>query len=343
MSSTTNGYAGSGRSSDIEWRRFGYHRQAAITTTTKEQQQQQQQQKKKNSKALERWDENPVDREYYDLLGVEVLSDPARRSAYNMYGNNANGNSDSVFIDPKNSLSNNSWWPIYGYYRRNLYRKDFRDAMAMMSKDGGADESKPDNMMGPEDRIEVRQARISTLEAKLITKLLVYTESFPYPENGTSPVGATLSTCHGSLDNSGTFMRPRLIEKVYVEEAFGIGSRWMGVVREKALLWVKRLGHLRRRLIFRVVCQVAGDGKKKDGKKKEDAAVGEPGKENGTATKGDGVDAETKKKDATSTDDDEEYQMTAEERELRQKLEADAASKGLEALWRGSKLRWSQC
>jgi hypothetical protein len=112
--------------------------------------------------------------------------------------------------------------------------------------------------------------------------------------------------------------------KSVLKRAWGMGSHFVGVMREKAHIVNETVG------TFKTALDLQSSFSKLNemDKKKETAAA---------AGGANGGEAGAKKSDATSTID-EEAGMSQEERELRMKLEYEAASKGLEALWRGSKL-----
>ncbi|KAJ3196130.1 hypothetical protein HK101_009963 [Irineochytrium annulatum] len=324
----------------------------------------------------------------------QVLSDPARRSAYNVYGKGQNGNgSDSVFVDPeeffKQQFGGDKFTDIIGEIS---IAKDFKDAMNMMTKeDGGANAGEGGSdaaaaaaagMIGSEDRLEIRQARISTLEAKLIDKLSLFTDAFPVPDPSPEkqPVGSTYEQlATEALESFKTFVSleadqlrlesygvellhaigftyslkaSQFAAKVDAEEgpvlkrAWGLGSRWYGVMREKAHIVGETVGTFKTAIDLQTsFAKLQEMEKKKEGKRKDplangSAEGGEAGGPSGAggATNGSpGAATNGRAKDATS-EDHEEYEPTQEERELRQRLEAEAAMKGLEALWRGSKL-----
>ncbi|KAJ3194776.1 hypothetical protein HDU67_004596 [Dinochytrium kinnereticum] len=288
-----------------------------------------------------------------------------------MYGQQQNGGADSGLGDPeeyfKQQFGGDKFVDIIGEIS---IAKDFKDAMTMMAKEGDPEGAKAE-IMGQEDRTEIRLARISTLEAKLIEKLSLYTDAFPYPDSNVesrgNPVGTSFEQLASeAIDSFRAFVsleadQLRLesygvellhaigftyslkaslhASKIDAEEgpvfkrAMGFGSRWVGLMREKAHIVGETVGTFKTAIDLQTsFAKLQEMEKKKEQKKKEaDVVADSLGGSTDEANGG-------RRKDATSPDDDSAYEITPEERELRQKLEFEAASKGLEALWRGSKL-----
>ncbi|KAJ3282134.1 hypothetical protein HDU76_008770, partial [Blyttiomyces sp. JEL0837] len=219
-------------------------------------------------------DDNPIDREYYELLGVDikatpaqikkayyllamkfhpdknpddptaeekfkkiseayqVLSDPQRRAAYNMYGNQTGGGAgDAFFVDPeeffKQQFGGDKFADIIGEIS---IAKDFKEAMNSMNQEanaaanGGAsavDGGSGANGTGSttangasagtggisslesmESRMEIREARIVKLVNSLIEKLSLYTEAFPIPPEQQQSTTTTSSTTGSSTQSS---------------------------------------------------------------------------------------------------------------------------------------------
>ncbi|KAJ3059118.1 hypothetical protein HK102_010148, partial [Quaeritorhiza haematococci] len=214
--------------------------------------------------------------------------------------------------------------------------------------------------MSMEERIEIRNQRINKLSQSLVEKLSLFSDAFPLPEqiaSSSPPIGASLDQmAQEALDsfrtvavmetdtlkheNYGvellhaigytyTLKAYQHLAKYDVEEgpvlrrAWGLGSRFAGIMKEKAHIINETVGTFRTALDLQTsFAKLQEMEKKKEEKKKK---------------KDDGSSSDTGRKDPTESDTDEDH-LTAEERELRQKLEFEAASKGLEALWRGSKL-----
>jgi hypothetical protein len=127
-----------------------------------------------------------------------------------------------------------------------------------------------------------------------------------------------------------------------LKKAWGMGSHFVGVMREKAHIVGETVGTFKTALDLQ-----SSFSKLQDLEKKKEAAVasssGASGAGNGGVGGASTSSASTdqngaKRPDATSTIDEDSATLTPEERELRMKLEREAATKGLEALWRGSKL-----
>ncbi|KAJ1565498.1 hypothetical protein HK096_002447 [Nowakowskiella sp. JEL0078] len=285
----------------------------------------------------------------------QVLSEPQRRSHYNAYGKST-GNSDSVFIDPeeffKQQFGGDKFVDLIGEIS---IAKDFKEAISAMSSDTNNPQSgeKANTGVTFEQRMETRSKRVSKLVEALILKLSLYVDAFPMITSNSddSPVGTTmellakealesfrtiakLETDNLKTESYGvellhaigftyTLKAHQYLAKIEAEEghmfkrAWGFGNRVFGMVKEKGHILNETVGTFKTALELQTSFQKLQEiDKKKEDKKRESVGEGE--------TKPEG-------------EDDDAY-MTAEDKELRHKLEAEATSKGLEALWRGSKL-----
>ncbi|KAJ3299956.1 hypothetical protein HK104_005653 [Borealophlyctis nickersoniae] len=353
-------------------------------------------------------DENPIDMELYDTLGVkatataseikkayymkamkchpdknpddpdadekfkkvseayQVLSDPQRRSFYNIHGKSAAG-AEAVFIDPeeffKQQFGGDKFVDIIGEIS---IAKDFKEALT----GAGAAEGKPVEGLKADgavsgtlgdlnDRIVVRTERVGKLVSTLINKLSLYVDAFPvYDVNAANPpleqpIGTTIEQLATEAMDSFRTMASIEMEQLKNESygvellhaigftyelkahqylakleadegpvyrrAWGFGSRVAGLMREKAHIINETVGTFKTALELQTsFAKLQEMEKKKEEKRKT--------KEGGTA-------------DATKEEEEaEEEESSPQEQELRQKLEYEAASKGMEALWRGSKL-----
>ncbi|KAI8800607.1 X-domain of DnaJ-containing-domain-containing protein [Cladochytrium replicatum] len=340
-------------------------------------------------------DENPIETEYYDLLGVsptataaeikkayymmamkshpdknpddphaeerfkavseayQVLSDPQRRAYYNQVGKSKAG-SDSVFVDPeeffKQQFGGDKFVDIIGEIS---IAKDFKEAMSQLSNPAAAEPGKKDEFVSStslEERIDTRNKRVTKLVDSLVAKLGLYVDAFPLPGQD-APIGTSMEQLASeALESFRTFAKIETdslksesygvellraigftyslkagqhLAKVEAEEgpmfrrAWGYGNRVAGMMREKAHIINETVGTFKTALDLQTSFQKLQEMEKKKAEK---------GVENGAAGAG------------GATAEDDEMFLTAEERELKQKLEFEAASKGLEALWRGSKL-----
>lgn len=227
----------------------------------------------------------------------------------------------------------------------------------------------------PEERMQVRSERVSKLATSLIEKISFYTDAFPttttpaaitdhnntssssIPTTATSsdnnPVGATMQ--HLAQEALVSFKGVATVEAeslktenygvellhaigftydlkarqyigvLDVEEGdllkkiWGWGNRVSGSVKEKAHIFNETVGTFRTALDLQTKFAKLQEMEKKKTEASEKAAGGDKGGAGGGATD-------------TSVDE-------AEDRELRQRLESEAANKGLEALWR-VKRKW---
>ncbi|TPX33482.1 hypothetical protein SmJEL517_g03602 [Synchytrium microbalum] len=350
-------------------------------------------------------DENPVDMEYYNVLGVDskatpaqvkkayyqmamkahpdknrddpnadekfkkiseayqVLFDPQRRAHYNQYGKAAP--SEAAFVDPeeffKQQFGGDKFVDIIGEIS---IAKDFKEAMNVMQQsdnNGGTGATPSEGAasllqggMSLDERTQIRTERVNKLVTNLVDKLSLYTDAWPVNTGDPDgPIGTTeqqLST--EALD---TFSQVAQLEAESLKtESYGVELlQAIGYVYSaKADQWLSRMdtdeGHLFKKVwgfsnrlnsyvkekshilgetvgTFRTALDLQSSfAKLQDMEKK---------KEERRSTRAEG-DAENKE----INQDEEDDGLTQEERELKTKLEYEAATKGLETLWRGSKL-----
>jgi hypothetical protein len=196
------------------------------------------------------------------------------------------------------------------------------------------------NPVSPEMRIQNRKDRVSQLIGHLVTKLALYTDAFPLTSQ-IQPVGTTIE--HMATEALNSF---RIVAQVEVDnlkdESYGVellhaigytyvlkSDQWMAVydsydapiyrrawgfgyrfangLKEKAHIVSETVGTVR----------TAFDLQSSFTKLQEMEKRGQPDDETGQAI---------------------QTEFTKEEQELKARLEQEAASKGMEALWRGSKL-----
>ncbi|KAH9276224.1 hypothetical protein BSLG_009286 [Batrachochytrium salamandrivorans] len=292
--------------------------------------------------------DNPLAEEQFKLISeaYQVLSDPQRRTFYNIHGKEAAAGSEgAVFVDPekffRQQFGGDMFVDIIGEIS---IARDFKEVMA--SKDGtkakdgstvsdgvssaGADgvsgqpsastAAKSDSAISYELRMQIRRERIHKLSQNLVTKLSLYTDAFPLPDPVSSPpLGTSLDTL--ASEALSTFRTLSTIEAQQLSsESYGVellraigftyvlkADQWIAKIAAEdggAILWHR----------------VWGLGSRVSGAIKEKTHI-----INETV----GGDA---------NDDNGQVELTPEEQELRSKLEYEAATKGLEALWRGSKL-----
>ncbi|KAI8894071.1 X-domain of DnaJ-containing-domain-containing protein [Globomyces pollinis-pini] len=264
----------------------------------------------------------------------QVLSDPQRRAFYDKHGTAVS--SDASFVDPeqffKQQFGGEKFVSIIGEIS---IARDFKDAM--FSSDP-KEASKP---ISTAERIKQREMRVKDLVTHLVNKLALYTDAFPNWTKDSPPIGTTME--HLATEALNSF---RIIAQVEVEQlknesygvellhaigytyvlksdqyyaiidaldgsmfrrAWGFGSRFATGFREKAHIISETVGTVK----------TAFDLQSSFSKLQQMENRGE----------GDVDDGQSVQKE-----------LTPEERELKAKLESEAASKGMEALWRGSKL-----
>ncbi|KAI9099478.1 hypothetical protein DFS34DRAFT_593128 [Phlyctochytrium arcticum] len=321
----------------------------------------------------------------------QVLSDEHRRAMYNQYGVQA-GNPDSQFVDPEEFFKQQFGGDKFVNFIGEIsIAKEFAEAMSGLAE--GPDRENKKELTG-EERYEVRKQRVEKLIDSLKNKLALYVESFPIetpvigPDGVEAPPSAdreqfaeeakkTFKTIIGleaeilktesygvellhAIGYTYQLKASQWLAKMDAEDgpvlkrAWGFGSRFAGIMREKAHIIGETVGTFKTALDLQSSFAKLQEMEKKKEEKKA------AGKVDSTAAAAGGTDpattGDTKKKDESTPtttkpdpssqkstsdalkDDDEDPEMTPEEAALRSKLEFEAASKGLEALWRGSKL-----
>ncbi|KAI9208520.1 X-domain of DnaJ-containing-domain-containing protein [Polychytrium aggregatum] len=330
-------------------------------------------------------DENPLEAEYYELLGVstqatpneikkgyymmamkfhpdkntedpeaeekfkriseayQVLYDPQKRTIYNQYGKSMGG-SESAFMDPseffKQQFGGEKFADIIGEIS---IARDFKDAMANMGPDGSADASVP--TMSMEERNEIRSQRVKALSNNLVNKLSLYTEAFPVIDSkDNQPIGTSFEQiAREALESFRDLVKieadglktesygvellhaigftyclkaQQHLAKMDVEhgdvfaKVFGFGTRIHANFKEKAHVVSETVGTFQTAMDLQKSFQKLQEIEKK-------------------------TDEKRKEKGAAETD---AHVLTEEEAQLKLKLEREAADKGMQALWRGSKL-----
>lgn len=320
-------------------------------------------------------DASPVDLQYYELLGVEasatnaqikkayylgalkyhpdkntdpeaeskfkriseayqVLSDTEKRAFYNRNGLNVqseNGfsNAESFF---KQQFGGDSFVDIIGEL---VVAKHVSDILR-----GGDSVPKDD----PKLRVEQRAQRVHHLAEKLRAKLCLFSDAFPLFENveDVDPIGTTID--HISQEAMSSFRvfaeleaNALKTESYGVELLHSIGYTYI----LKADQWVAAIDHDKAASLF---SRAWGIGARFTGGMKEQFhVIGETG---GTIKAAFELQSSfTKLSNMEKIRKETGASITAEEEELKRKLEAEAQTKGiwclmkgLEALWRGSKM-----
>ncbi|KAJ3039672.1 hypothetical protein HDV00_012016 [Rhizophlyctis rosea] len=332
-------------------------------------------------------DKNPDDPEADEKFkkiseAYQVLSDPQRRTFYNMHGKQSSG-AEATFVDPeeffKQQFGGDKFVDIIGEIS---IAKDFAQALSGGDSDTQKIEGKEKGGNDLEERIVVRTQRVSKLVSTLVNKLSLYVDAFPLPDpNATTPIleqpiGTTIEQLSAEALESFRTVAALEAEQLKTESygiellhaigftyelkasqylarfeaedgpmfrrAWGFGSRVAGLMREKAHIINETVGTFKTAMDL----QASFAKLQEIDKKKEEKGKGKGGEVvNGSG--GNGASpvhekppggARTSNGAADSHHSDTEDEMTPEEAELRQKLEFEAATKGMEALWRGSKL-----
>ncbi|EGF76923.1 hypothetical protein BATDEDRAFT_92309 [Batrachochytrium dendrobatidis JAM81] len=320
--------------------------------------------------------DNPLAEEMFKQISeaYQVLSDPQRRSFYNIHGKAAAvGSEGSVFVDPeqffRQQFGGDMFVDIIGEIS---IARDFKDVMAAKDPSKSNDlttdsnsstinsgtevpstdattQAKQDSALMYEQRRLIRKERIQKLSHNLVAKLSLYTDAFPFPDPTSSPLlGISLnSLANESLDTFRALSTieaqqlalesygPELLRAIgftYVLKAdqwiakiaaedggavlwhrvWGLGSRVSGAIKEKTHILNETVG------TFRTALDLQSKFTKLQEMDKKTKKTGEGGEK--------------------TVDEDVEVELTPQEQELRTQLEYEAATKGLEALWRGSKL-----
>lgn len=268
---------------------------------------------------------------------MQVLYDPQKRAHYNKYGKQLNA--DASKINPeeffKSQFGGDKFSDIIGDIS---IARDFQEAMSSIEGSPQTSES-----LTQVQKQEIRQQRVATLASNLVTKLSLYTDAFPLFDKSEAPIGVSyeqiqkealdsfklISTTEANVlktENHGvellkaigytyTLKAHQSLAKIDLDDAnvlkkaWGFGSRITTLMREKAHIVGETYGTIR------VAVALQSSFSKLQQIEKENEA------KNGNLNEG-----------------VREISMTNEEQELKKKLEADAATQGLEALWRGSKL-----
>ncbi|SAM07082.1 hypothetical protein [Absidia glauca] len=299
-------------------------------------------------------DENPVSTEYYDLLGIgvsatedeikkayrkkairfhpdknpndptaedkfkkiseayQVLSDPKLRKRYNEFGEENGVKPDGGFVDPeeffKQSFGGDRFIDIIGEISIG---RDMRDALETQEAEDDNDDtssSTPEEKAEREakkekaelERAEIRTKRVDTLAEKLINKLSLYTE---LPDTSESSVQAFKSIVQIEAEELKT-------ENYGVELLHAIGYTYLAKANQ----------YLGKNIAF-------GLGGMFHSVKEKGYIFSET-----VGTLRTALDLQSSFSELQKA---EEKGLTEEQR---QKLEEEAAAKGLQAIWRGSKL-----
>lgn len=238
-------------------------------------------------------------------------------------------NSDS-FTDPeqffKQQFGGDKFVSIIGEIS---IARDFKDAM-----------KQNDKPTTTEERISARNARIDELVSHLIDKLSLYSSTFPSSDQ--TPVGTTIE--HLSFEALNTFRTKCQIEiNSLKEESYGVellhaigytyclrSDQWMAIFESdpNAHLLKRAWGYGTRfangfREKAHIISETVGTVKTAFDLQSSFTKLQE---------------MEKRSEDSEASDDAVNIQLTPEEQELKARLEEEAATKGMEALWRGSKL-----
>lgn len=211
--------------------------------------------------------------------------------------------------------------------------KDFKEAMSSMNKNGEASEP----TTSPEERAKVRADRVEKLADKLAARLTNYTNAFPLPDKDL-PIGVSMEQLAAlameqfksdavheadilKTENYGVELLHSIgytyelkahqylahfdaEEGPIYKRVWGYSMKGFGHMKEKAHIVSETVGTFRSAIDLQQKFAKLQDMEKKKA-------------EGGEASTGD---------------------MDIHEQEIRQRLETEAANKGLETLWRGSKL-----
>ena len=199
----------------------------------------------------------------------------------------------------------------------------------------GDKKSPTDSLLTVEQRQQARQERVDRLATKLVTKLCLYTDAFPQADPVDSPpVGTTMQHIEEeALSSFRTFAQleaDQLKQESYgVELLHAIGYTY----NLKASQWIATMDAENGSLFSRAW----GYGARVTG------AVREKGHiiADTVGTLKTAIDLQTSFNKLQTMEKEREEKgevPSAEHEQLKSKLEQEAASKGMEALWRGSKL-----
>ncbi|KAI8816702.1 X-domain of DnaJ-containing-domain-containing protein [Fimicolochytrium jonesii] len=294
----------------------------------------------------------------------QVLSDPQRRSHYNQFGQSTNG-TETPFVDPeeffKQQFGGDKFVDIIGEIS---IAKDFAEAMSGISAENGIEGSRGSKDLTMEERMDIRSKRVNGLVEKLNHKLSLYVDALPSNAHGADAEIPQADLDRMSMEAMEAFRAVMTLEaealktesygvellhsvgytyqlkssywlgKLDAEEgpilkrAWGFGNRFSGLMREKAHIIGETVGTFRTAMDLQSsFSRLQELEKKKEEKKPDDAENTVDASTNGSGPQ-----------PAPTTPPKTEEEIASEEQELRAKLEHEAATKGLEALWRGSKL-----
>ncbi|KAJ3068789.1 hypothetical protein HDU98_008097 [Podochytrium sp. JEL0797] len=321
-------------------------------------------------------DKNPGDESAAEKFkavseAYQVLSDPQRRAVYDKNGK-PNGKDRGSFMDPteffQQQFGGDKFVDMIGEISMA------REFKGMMSESGG----EPQQELSMQDRVAIREERVDRLARKLKDKLAMYVHGFPIDEaEGKEKTASSVTWTSAQINveaekessaMSHTPTRKSALESFRKEiereaeslkrESYGVellhaigftyslksaqvnakldaesgttmytrwvgaGNRWAGAVREKAHIVSETVGTLKTAIDLQ-----SSFAKIQEMDKKNDP--------NAVVTEKPGGKKVEKKVDEGPRGPD---GMTDTERELRSKLEKEAAEKGMHAMWRGSKL-----
>jgi hypothetical protein len=261
----------------------------------------------------------------------QTLSDPQKRAFYNKHGK-VPGNADAAFVDPeeffKSQFGGGKFTDLIGEIAI------FRALKENLSGQSGPQLDSDQEKLTPEERRAIHVQRVNTLVENLKAKLSLYVDGFPLTLSDT-PVGTTLEEiakeCLASfiaivkMDAESLKSEPHGVQLLYAigytysskgsyylskidseeghvfKRVWGFGSKFSGMMKEKAHIVSETVGTIRTAIDLQ-----ASFNKLQELDKQGQSTTG--GSSGGT---------------------------TAEQR---QKLEYETAAKGMEALWRTSKM-----
>ncbi|EGF82589.1 hypothetical protein BATDEDRAFT_4191, partial [Batrachochytrium dendrobatidis JAM81] len=290
--------------------------------------------------------DNPLAEEMFKQISeaYQVLSDPQRRSFYNIHGKAAAvGSEGSVFVDPeqffRQQFGGDMFVDIIGEIS---IARDFKDVMAAKDPSKSNDlttdsnsstinsetevpstdattQAKQDSALMYKQRRLIRKERIQKLSHNLVAKLSLYTDALANESLDTFRALSTIEAQQLALESYGpellraigftyVLKADQWIAKIAAEDGgavlwhrvWGLGSRVSGAIKEKTHILNETVG------TFRTALDLQSKFTKLQEMDKKTKKTGEGGEKT--------------------------------EQELRTQLEYEAATKGLEALWRGSKL-----
>jgi len=311
-------------------------------------------------------DENPVDMEYYDILGIkatatqaeikkayrimalkyhpdknlgneeagekfkkvseayQILSDPNLRANYNKYGKSDANN--ELFSDPSE------------FFRQQFGGEKFSDLIGDISifNDLSNAATEPTNKTPAETEEELqkkqleRQKRVSALSLKLIERLSTYTHSFPLDENTNKSMNVDLKLVSENAMS--------ILKDIMAGEAEELKKENYGVELLHAI------GYIYRSKAEQAIAQYDVDNGAIHRKlfgytTKFSSLVREKGHifSETVGTLKTAIDLQQSFNKLQEAEKNESV-LSPEEQERKAKLEFEAANKGMETVWRGSKL-----